>query len=769
MKRKLSNNFWRFSPAILGAALVVAASGQVSATPATKPEAAKISPEIPQNATTTEVQSVQPATSSKPSAIPAVKPVSVTPANVIADNESVSPNDAVFQQIERYNSQPVDDDNMGQVTSVTQLADVKPTDWAYEAIRGLIERYSCTSGYPDGRFRGNRSLSRYEFAAGLNACIQKIQSLVPEKNSDVVLKEDLASIRQLIAQFGPELAILRANVDALQARTAELDLTQFSTTTKLNAEVIFGLTGIFTGDDIFGQKVDNVTILGNRTRLSLDTSFTGRDLLRTRLQASGLNTFNSRTQTNEGNLAFAADNANNSLQVDALLYKFPIGKSTEIVIAANGGRAYDFASTVNFLDGDGGSGALTRFGTRNPIYYLVEGSGLGLRQQLGKSLELSLGYLAGETNNPSNGAGLFNGAYGAMAQLLYKPNNRLQVGLTYINSYNRETLTGSPLSNPRTFINQLAKQPANVNFQPASAPATPIVFPANQPIPAGTQLPAGSQLPAGTTLVGATTLPFPVTISRAPLPGNITIPAGTRVPAGARLPSAITLPVDFPLLAPITLPVDFTLPGATTPPLPPIVFNGTVGDLLKQPDFAGIPLGFDVDIPIASNSYGLQVSWMASDRFVLGGWVGYTQTRNLTTGNGLFSRGTIDSINGAITLAFPNLGKKGNLGGIIVGVEPLVLNTDIKVNQNLVNPSSLNPSLIPAGLALFNSAPALQQLVNGFRNVDPNVSLHVEAFYQMQLTDNIAVTPGVVWITAPGYNANNAGLLIGTIRTTFRF
>ena len=377
---------------------------------------------------------------------------------------------------------------------------------------------------------------------------------------------------------------------------------------------------------------------------------------------------------------------------------------------------------------------------------------------MGKSFELSLGYLAGESNNPGSSSGLFNGAYGAMAQLLYKPNSRFQLGLTYINSYNRETQTGSPLSNPRTFINQLAKQPANVNFQPASAPPTPIVFPANSPIPAGTQLPAGTLLPAGTTLVGATRLPFPVTISRAPLPGNITLPAGTNIPAGTRLPSAITLPVDFPLISPITLPVDFTLPGATTPPLPPIVFNGTVGDLLKQPDFAGVPLGFDVNIPIASNSYGLQVSWQPSDRFVLGGWVGYSQTRNLTTGNGLFSRGTIDTINGAITLAFPNLGKKGNLGGIIVGVEPIVLNTDIKVNQNLVNPTSLNPALIPAGLALFNSAPALQQLVNGFKNVDPNVSLHVEAFYQMQLTDNIAITPGVVWITAPGYNANNAGL-----------
>jgi len=33
------------------------------------------------------------------------------------------------------------------------------------------------------------------------------------------------------------------------------------------------------------------------------------------------------------------------------------------------------ASTVNFLDGDGGSGALSAFRTRNPIYYLGDGAG----------------------------------------------------------------------------------------------------------------------------------------------------------------------------------------------------------------------------------------------------------------------------------------------------------------------------------------------------------------------------------------------------------
>jgi hypothetical protein len=55
-------------------------------------------------------------------------------------------------------------DAMSQVTNVSQLRDVSPGDWAFEALRSLVERYGCIAGYPDGTFRGNRATSRYEFA-----------------------------------------------------------------------------------------------------------------------------------------------------------------------------------------------------------------------------------------------------------------------------------------------------------------------------------------------------------------------------------------------------------------------------------------------------------------------------------------------------------------------------------------------------------------------------------------------------------------------------
>jgi S-layer homology domain len=67
---------------------------------------------------------------------------------------------------------------MAQVTSVSQLTDVRPTDWAFQSLQSLVERYGCISGYPDRTFRGNRALTRSEFAAGLNACLERINEQI---------------------------------------------------------------------------------------------------------------------------------------------------------------------------------------------------------------------------------------------------------------------------------------------------------------------------------------------------------------------------------------------------------------------------------------------------------------------------------------------------------------------------------------------------------------------------------------------------------------
>ena len=67
-----------------------------------------------------------------------------------------------------------------QVTSITQFSDVYPTDWAYQALSNLIERYGCVAGYPNGTYRGNRAMTRFEAAALLNACLDRVTEVTDE-------------------------------------------------------------------------------------------------------------------------------------------------------------------------------------------------------------------------------------------------------------------------------------------------------------------------------------------------------------------------------------------------------------------------------------------------------------------------------------------------------------------------------------------------------------------------------------------------------------
>ena len=118
-----------------------------------------------------------------------------------------------------------------QVNSVSQLSDVKPTDWAFQALQSLVERYGCMAGYPDGTYRGNRAMTRYEFAAGLNSCLDRVSELIAAGTTNLITGEDLAIVQKLQAEFARELSVLRGRVDTLDARTAQLEANQFSTTT----------------------------------------------------------------------------------------------------------------------------------------------------------------------------------------------------------------------------------------------------------------------------------------------------------------------------------------------------------------------------------------------------------------------------------------------------------------------------------------------------------------------------------------------------------
>ena len=378
--------------------------------------------------------------------------------NAYSQTATSSPkNDSLLEQIERY-SVPELDDALGQVNNISQLRDVSPTDWSYEALRGLVDRYGCISGFPNQTFRGNQPLSRYEFAAGLNSCLNQIERLIV--SSETVSAEDLETARQLAQEFEAELANLEGRIDNIEIRTASLEDHQFSTTTKLTGESVFSLSHILTGTNANNQNINSEPVFGARTRLAFNTSFTGEDLLYTMLTAGNFPFFSEITGTFEGDLGLIADNGN-ELDLLVALYSFPLGDRTTVVLEGFGGIAYDFADTISPLDNfnDSASGSISAFGVRNPIYNQVFGSGIGIRSELSDSFELSAGYLAPDAANPNQGNGLFNGAYSLLGQIVFKPGDRFKLGFTYINSYNSsDTFTGSNLANLNSFTESAVGQ-----------------------------------------------------------------------------------------------------------------------------------------------------------------------------------------------------------------------------------------------------------------------------------------------------------------------
>ena len=223
-----------------------------------------------------------------------------------------------------------------QVTSVTQFSDVKPTDWAYQALSNLIERYGCVAGYPNGTFKGGQAMTRYEAAALLNACLDRITEVTDE-------------LKRLMKEFEKELAVLKGRVDGLEAKVGELEATQFSTTTKLKGDTRWVLGGLnYSGNQRGGNNNFGATQLRDAlsfnydVRLNFDTSFTGKDLLRTQLRAgnfadSGFTTKNSVTPLANLDAAFQEDltgtaDGGDVVAINRLYYKFPIGKEFTAVV-----------------------------------------------------------------------------------------------------------------------------------------------------------------------------------------------------------------------------------------------------------------------------------------------------------------------------------------------------------------------------------------------------------------------------------------------------
>ncbi len=379
------------------------------------------------------------------------------PAVVAQSIETVTDVSSTINQVGEYafETSPLNaaSDSVDQVTSVSQLRDVRPTDWAFQALQSLVERYGCIAGYPDGTYRGNRAMTRYEFAAGLNACLDRVNELIASATADLVTQEDLSVLQRLQEEFQAELATLRGRVDALEARTSELEANQFSTTTKLKGVAWMDLGTTFGGESGVvgangGDDAEGEVTFSTRIRLALNTSFTGKDLLRTRLQAGGTTPYALRFEGGAVPALFEAyprDGSGNDVLLNELWYKFPIGKAKVFVgtrglepdviapTSANLSQGYTFSDFYKF----------------NPVSYkrpFGTGAGAGFNYDVTDNLNIAAAYLAnsfddgrGAAGDDAGRAGDDNGLTGAsnvaFTQLTFTPGDRLTLAGTYTHNY----------------------------------------------------------------------------------------------------------------------------------------------------------------------------------------------------------------------------------------------------------------------------------------------------------------------------------------------
>ncbi|APB34081.1 carbohydrate-selective porin OprB [Gloeomargarita lithophora Alchichica-D10] len=399
----------------------------------------------------------------------------------------VQASEKILQRAESYYITP-NVLEQSQVTSVSEFVDVKPTDWAFQALQSLVERYGCIAGYPTEPplYQGKKVLSRYEFAAGLNACLDRINELIGSATESLITQDDLLVLRKLQDEFSSELGLLRGRLDTLEARAITLEQQQFSPTTKLRGEIIFAPYGVSDGDAAYNrvelaQLSRNFTGVGNvpgvvtpvapgspargmkqnrqsslalgyRVRLNFLGSFSGKDLLQVRLEAADVANLATATGSFASRLGYETTTGGNVV-IDDLWYRFPFAQGRgEIQIAGASNEFVDFFDTYSIF-APSGTGSISRFGRSNALFYRSgghNGTGAFIRYRFTPQFVVSGAYIA---TNPSGGVlgsangaanpdlGLFGSNYTGAVILGFEPLTNFRFGLAYSHAYNENITT----------------------------------------------------------------------------------------------------------------------------------------------------------------------------------------------------------------------------------------------------------------------------------------------------------------------------------------
>ncbi|MGC1308717.1 MAG: iron uptake porin [Phormidesmis sp.] len=383
--------------------------------------------------------------------------------------------DQLFQRLEAVTIEAAPE--LAQVTSVSELSDVQPGDWAFTALQRLVEEYGCLEGYPDSTFRGDRALTRYEFAAGLNACLDVVTQLLNGGDGEA------ETLGRLIEEFTAELNAVRSQVDTLETDVAELEANQFSTTTKFSAQLYTHLNYATASGDVLAEGInvfaparDPVTnqpvvrtITGDPeptfsyyTFLNFATSFTGKDRLQLQLATGDgngdANFYGSAGLFNTFGVPFALQtgtpSGEDNLVVREVFYSFPVGNKLSLTVgpAINWYRHFDgnrftfFVTGANSFNSSGGT----------QVNAVDRGAGAVAEFDIADWLDFRVGYLAENTEflpgpRSSSKNGLFAGTTTLTGQLGVYPTDNINLRFLYTRSNiepNAAGFVGGAISEP---------------------------------------------------------------------------------------------------------------------------------------------------------------------------------------------------------------------------------------------------------------------------------------------------------------------------------
>lgn len=195
-------------------------------------------------------------------------------------------------------------------SAANPFSDVESNSWAYEAVASLSDR-NIIEGYPDGTFRGNKHITRYELAQITARLLAKKDSLTAEQQSIV---------DKLSREYANDLSNLGVRISELEKKTGKTFLI-----TELRVQ------GIDRYDNIFTEKKEKHYELGARVRLNTITRVNDRSTLYGQLETfismNGREMFdpNKYTYHKDGSMHVAGGHNDGDVHLNRLLATYQFG------------------------------------------------------------------------------------------------------------------------------------------------------------------------------------------------------------------------------------------------------------------------------------------------------------------------------------------------------------------------------------------------------------------------------------------------------------